>query len=423
MRILIHGINYAPELIGIGKYTGELAEWLAEHGHEVRVVTTPPYYPSWKIDKNYSGWRYRREMLRNVDVWRCPLFVPAKPSGLKRLLHLVSFTISSFPVMLLQALWRADMVIVIEPSFFCAPQALLTAWLSKSKTWLHIQDFEVEAFFGLGFSSLNFIKKLIVATEGWLMRRLDHVSSISSTMVNRVTRLKVPQSRISLFPNWVDTQYINPNSSVKSLRSEWSFSEEQKIVLYSGNMGKKQGLEMVLDAAAMLEKTHKDVSFIFVGEGVAKSELIEKAQKLNLENTLFKPLQPIEKLSSLLAMADIHLLIQKRGIADAVMPSKLTAILASGGHAVVTADEDTELGRLVLNNHGIATLVQPENTELFAKTITELLAMPEIKRGSNLVARTYAERYLDKEVILCSFEKELSDIVNNKNRLDRMRTT
>lgn len=95
MKILVYGINYSPELTGIGKYTGEMVEWLAAQGHEVRVITAPPYYPQWQVGENYSARRYKREE-GAATVWRCPLYVPKQPSTLKRLLHLGSFAVSSF---------------------------------------------------------------------------------------------------------------------------------------------------------------------------------------------------------------------------------------------------------------------------------------------------------------------------------------
>lgn len=95
MKILVYGINYSPELTGIGKYTGEMVEWMAQQGHDVRVITAPPYYPQWKVNGSYSSWRYRREE-GDALVWRCPLYVPEQPSTLKRLLHLGSFALSSF---------------------------------------------------------------------------------------------------------------------------------------------------------------------------------------------------------------------------------------------------------------------------------------------------------------------------------------
>ena len=178
MRILIHGINYAPERIGIGKYTGEMATWLAKCGHNVRIVTAPPYYPEWHVQGDYKAWWYKHERLTGVDVWRCPLWVPRSPSGSKRIIHLLSFALSSFPIMLLQILWRPDIVLAIEPPLFCTPQAWLAARLSGAKAWLHVQDFEVSAFFGLGFSSSGLLQKIIAFLERCLMQKFDHVSSI-----------------------------------------------------------------------------------------------------------------------------------------------------------------------------------------------------------------------------------------------------
>ncbi|RYF30619.1 MAG: colanic acid biosynthesis glycosyltransferase WcaI, partial [Cytophagaceae bacterium] len=97
MKILLHGINFAPELTGIGKYTGEMAAWLAARGHDVHVVTAPPYYPAWAVGAGYTGNTWRLETWNNVAVWRCPLWVPPRPGGAKRLLHLASFALSSLP--------------------------------------------------------------------------------------------------------------------------------------------------------------------------------------------------------------------------------------------------------------------------------------------------------------------------------------
>ena len=148
MKLLLYSLNYAPEPVGIGKYSGELAEWLAAQGHEVRVITAVPYFPQWRARDN----RYRREQRQGVSVLRCPLWVPRRPSGLTRLLHLASFAISSLPVLIGQWRWRPELVLTVAPAFFCAPGTLLLAKLcgSRTRSWLHIQDFELDAAFELG---------------------------------------------------------------------------------------------------------------------------------------------------------------------------------------------------------------------------------------------------------------------------------
>lgn len=419
MRVLIHGINYWPELTGIGKYTSEMAQWLARSGHEVRVVTAPPYYPSWVVERGYSTWQYRHEYLSRVSVWRCPLWVPKKPTAFKRLLHLASFAVTSFPFMMAQVFWKPDVVLTIEPPLFSSAQAWLTARLSGAKAWLHVQDFEVEAFFGLRFGSSAFLKRILCSMEAWVMRRFDHVSTISQAMLNRIIRLNVPQKRTSLLPNWVDTKRVRPKPLGRDLRAEWGFSPDQKIILYSGNMGRKQGLEVILDVASLLEKTHPETVFLLVGDGAAKNSLVEQAQKRRLNNVVYKPLQPSEDIPSLLAMADLHVVIQKRGAADAVMPSKLTGILAAGGHAVITADANTELGRLVTDNPGIAVLVEPENKEALRRAIIDTLSERASKQGSrfNAVARRYAEQHLATDIVLRAFENRLLELSGARQRI------
>src|SRR5262249_40405943 len=119
MKILLYSANFAPEPVGIGKYSGEMVNWLVANGHEVRVVAAPPYYPNWQLDKGYRWPLYRRQQLGGAVIWRAPLWVPRSPGGLKRILHLVSFAICSLPVILLQALWRPQLVMTVAPAFVC----------------------------------------------------------------------------------------------------------------------------------------------------------------------------------------------------------------------------------------------------------------------------------------------------------------
>ena len=407
MRILIHGINYAPERIGIGKYTAEMAGWLATRGHEVRVVTAPPYYPEWRRGEGYSVFQYKRELSADVRIWRCPLWVPRAPNGFKRIVHLLSFALSSFPVMLRQVFWRPDVVLTIEPPLFCAPHAWLAARLSGAKAWLHVQDLETAAFFGLGFARSGFLRKCVTSAESLIMRAFDHVSSISNTMVERIHSLGVERGRTSLFPNWVDVQQIHPDVDGRALKNAWGLAGSLKIILYSGNIGKKQGLELLIDSAADVAAARPDALFVIVGEGAAKADLVCMVEDKKLSNIIFKPLQSIEKLPSLLSMADVHLVIQKRGAADAVMPSKLTSILAAGGQAIITADEGTELGRLLREHPGIAVLVEPENREALSLAIMQTLDQRGTDGAVNRVARTYAETHLSTERVLRKFEDEL----------------
>lgn len=348
MKILVYGINYSPELTGIGKYTGEMVAWMAQEGHEVRVITAPPYYPQWKVGERYSAWRYRREE-GEATVWRCPLYVPKQPSTLKRLLHLGSFALSSFFPLMAQRRWKPDRIIGVVPTLFCTPGMRLLATLSGARTVLHIQDYEVDAMLGLGMAGKGkrgSVARLATAFERSALRNVDNVSTISRSMMNKAREKGVAAEKILFFPNWSEVarfQDVN-DADVTALRQQLGLPEGKKIVLYSGNIGEKQGLEKVIDAAERLRD--RPLIFAIVGQGGGKARLENMARERGLANIKFLPLQPYDALPALLKMGDCHLVVQKRGAADAVLPSKLTNILAVGGNAVITAEPHTELGQL-----------------------------------------------------------------------------
>ena len=408
MRLIIYGINYRPELTGIGKYSGEMAEWLVSRGHEVRVVTAPPYYPQWSVSGGYSAWRYRRERLSGVDVWRCPLWIPSSPSGLKRILHLASFAVSSFPVMLLQLSWRPNIILVIEPPLFCAPTSLIVSRFCRAHSWLHIQDFEVDAAFDLGVLSSPRLRRLVLKVESWLMSKFDRVSTISTQMINRLQTKSVPSEKQILFPNWVDIEHIYPIKSPSEFRGQLGISPSSIIFLYSGNMGEKQGLEVVIEAARRLAGS-RDIVFVMCGHGAAYRRLRDLAD--GLKNIHWLILQPLDKLNELLNMADVHLLPQRADAADLVMPSKLTGMLASGRPVLATAMEGTQIAE-VLESAGV--IVPPENLDLFVNAIVDLAGNTEQRQQLGENARAYAVNHLGRDAVLKRFEESLKDCIEEQ---------
>lgn len=402
MKVLIYGINYSPELTGIGKYSGEMARWLASQGHDVHVVTAPPYYPEWRVRQGFRGLRWRFEYDEGVRVLRCPLYVPSQPSSLTRLLHLLSFSLSSFLPLLLQFFWRPRLVVLVVPTLFCAPQAILLARLCGAKSVLHVQDYEVDAMFGLGLGKGRGLRRLALAMERFILRRFDRVSTISPGMVQRARDKGVDDIRLRLFPNWSEVSRFRGVRRSQAMLQRLSVPLGKKVILYAGNIGNKQGLETLVEVAAQLREC-RDLMFLLVGEGAGKAVLVESVQARGLENVVFAPLQSYDELPTLLASADVHLVIQKRGAADAVLPSKLTNILAVGGNAVITADPDTSLGQLCSDYPGIAVLVEPESVVALRTGIETALAMP----SPNEVAAGYAAGFLDKDAILARFLREL----------------
>ena len=402
MRILIYGLNFAPELTGIGKYTGEMAAWLADRGHEIKVVTAPPYYPQWQVQSGYSSLKYRSESIDGVWVCRCPLWVPHRPSGLKRLLHLKSFAVTSLlPLLWLALRRRPDVILMVEPTGFCIPGAWLAARIGGAALWLHVQDFELDAAFDLGILRGRPLRRGLLALERFWMRRFDRVSTISERMLERLAGKAVPPDRRILFPNWVDTQAIKPMAEVSALRPELGIPDATVVALYAGNLGAKQGLEILVQAAQRL-LGRKDLLFVICGEGGERQTLQTQAQGLG--NMRFLPLQPLPRLNTLLNLADIHLLPQRQDAEDLVMPSKLTGMLASGKPVIATTQPDSQVGKVV---SGCGILTRPGDAAEFAAAILRLADSPQERQVLGARARRFAETHLDKERILGSLETQL----------------
>ena len=411
LRVLIYGINFAPDLTGIGKYTGAMAAWLAAQRHDVRVVTAPPYYPDWKITDGYRGNGYRRETWCGVEVNRAPLWVPRRPSGVKRVLHHLSFAVASLPLLLRQILWRPDVVWMAAPSLACAPGALLVAKLTGAVSCLHLQDFEVDAAFELGLLKGRRVRTAALAVERVLLRGFDRVSSISASMGACLRRKGVETERLATLPNWADVEILKASSAPNRFRAELGIPQETVVALYAGSLGQKQGFETLIDAARSLQN-EPGICFVFCGQGAGRATLMQATA--GLPNVRWMRLQPVERLPDLMHFADIHLLPQRRGVADLVLPSKLTNMLASGRPVVCTAERGTDLARWI---EGCGLVVPPEDAPALAAGLKLLADSEERRREMGQVARRRAESLLSKVTILGAYFDSLQMQVVERARV------
>lgn len=410
MKIIIYSLNFSPELVGIGKYTGEMVERLAQNPHnQVYVITTPPYYPDWSVQPPYISYWYQKQCINNnLFIIRCPLWVPKKPNGLKRIFHLLTFTFSSFfSIIGLSIQKRPDVIFVVEPTLFILPTTLLASYLANAKTWLHIQDFEVEAGFNMGMLKGKFLQTMILNLETWLMQRFNRVSTISKTMMQRLKKRNIDQNKQIFFPNWVNNNIIKPIQYRSCYRDYLNITNDMIVVLYSGNLGHKQGIEIIIEAARKLKENHK-IIFVICGKGSEKKYL--EQMTINLNNVKFLDLQPLEKLNELLGMADIHILPQKVEVSGLVMPSKLTGMLSSGRVIIATAFPDTELAEII-SQCGLVT--QPGDIDALVQAILQLTEDKKLRQRLGNKARLYSETYYSHETILDNFEKQVNRLLNS----------
>jgi len=411
-RILLIGCNFAPEPTGIGKYSGEMIEWLVRRGYDCTVLTSYPYYPQWKIQHPYSSnwlW-YKKEkmysnLLGNCTVFRVPTYIPSNPTGLKRMMLELSFFNAAF-YQLLRVLFhkRYDVVITVAPSFHSGILGVLYKKIRKAKHIYHIQDLQIEAAESLKMITSKTVLKLLYGIERYIFKNSDLISSISEGMVSRI-RAKTPK-KVFLFPNWSATDKFHPLKNREELKADFGYEPSDTLVLYSGAIGEKQGLESILHSAKKIGNNPK-VKFLICGTGPYKKKLEALAREMKLTNLNFFPLQPLEKFNAFLNMADIHLIIQKAQASDLVMPSKLTTILSVGGFSLTTANSDSSLYTLI-NKFDMGMVVQAENQEALNRGLEAAIRSErsDIVRSN---ARKYAEEYLDIDSIMHSFTQELID--------------
>jgi colanic acid biosynthesis glycosyl transferase WcaI len=285
------------------------------------------------------------------------------------------------------------------------------ARLCGARAWLHVQDYEVDAAFELGLLRGRLLKRMVGAAERWLMRRFDRVSTISSRMLDLARRKGVDEDSLVLFPNWIDlgatramdgTRPGRVTDSLLDYRSLLNIPQDALVAMYAGNLGGKQGLSTLADVARILRR-HPDIYFVFCGEGPQREDLQRRCG--TLQHVRFLPLQPADRIGELLASADVHLLPQRAGAADLVMPSKLTGMLASGRPVICGAAPGTELAAVVA---GCGIVVPPENARAMARALLNLGHQREQRLALGLAAWRYAQANLDKDTVLTRFEQHLS---------------
>jgi colanic acid biosynthesis glycosyl transferase WcaI len=397
-RVLIVGINYAPEPVGIGPYTQGLAEALVEAGAEVQALVAKPYYPQWRTYPAYAGGGWQHAEEHGVKLVRCPIYVPAEPSGLKRIIHLASFALSALPFALSAALRpkaeRPELVVVLAPALLSLVTAWLAAKLAGARLWIHVQDFEVEAALATGLMDEGGLPaRLARWLEGRLLRLGDKVSTISPQMCAKLRDKGIAASRVFEMRNWSDARFASDPAGAEAIRAEWALGT-RKIALYSGNIARKQGIEILVEAARLL-RHRADIMFVICGEGPNRAELERLAA--GLANVQLHDLQPAERMGAMLTLADLHLLPQIAGAADLVLPSKLTNMLASGRPVVATTEPGTGLYAEV---DGCGALSPPGDATALAEAIAQLADDPDRRRQLGAAARERAAERWSKDAII-----------------------
>lgn len=320
-RILLTGINYWPEETGIAPYTTGLAEHLASLGANITILSGMPYYPGWKVPSEYSGQFSMVESRNGVTIKRFRQYVPTSQSAFKRAATELSFMTN---VLRLARLQKPDAILGVIPSVCGGAMAALAAKRFHVPYGVLVQDLSGQAALQTGIQGGARVAKLTSALEGQILRGAASVAIIAEGFQRHVLEMGVSADRIHRVRNW--THIDPPRSSVAATRARLGIPQDAWVAMHAGNMGLKQGLENVVEAARLAKESSDPTIFVFVGDGNQRTFLQEQAAEL--DNVVFFPPQPEDEFADVLACANVLLVNQKPEVVDMCLPGKLTSYLA-----------------------------------------------------------------------------------------------
>lgn len=412
MKIILWGINYRPESTGIAPYNAELAEYLAGQDCDVTVVTGFAYYPVWQKAAEDRRRLFRREEINGVTVHRCAQYVPAKVTTGRRILHELSFGLMS----LLRVLFlpRADIYLVVSPPLCLGFFAWIATRLKGSRYIFHVQDLQPGAAVQLGMVKGRGFIRLLFALEQFAYTRAAAVSGISEGMMAEFQRKGVRARRRIHFPNWLRGG-LPPAAEPGVFRRRYGIPSDHLLAVYSGNLGRKQGIEVLIDAAEALSSRvpNAPVTLLIAGAGAEREVLEQRVAALRSPHLRLLPLLSDEDYAAMLVDADLGLITQATGTGQYFFPSKLLSLLQARLPVLTVADVDSELARAAIEG-GFGLNIAPGQANEFATALLRLAvdskALRQLAENTNWVQRFHPD------VVLPQFARELERIVSGTTR-------
>lgn len=346
LRVTILGLNYAPEPTGNAPYTASLAAGLAAAGHTVHVVTGYPHYPEWRLKEGYCGWA-RSELLNGIRVTRLRHYVPRSPGTLSRM-HMEL----SFGLRLIFTRWhKPDVVLVVSPALFSSALAMLRVRLHPRRpaVGIWVQDLYSRGVVETGTGG-RVIGRLVAHIEAQILRSADGVAAIHDRFREHIAgTMGVPWANVKVIRNWTHLP-ASPKSGMDEMRSLLGWSHEDVIVLHAGNMGKKQGLKNVVEAARLADARGSRVRFVLMGDGNQRQDLEQLSSGIK-RISFIDPL-PGSDFQLALAAADFLLVNELPEITDMAVPSKLTSYFNAGLPVIAATDSGSVTADEIANSGG-----------------------------------------------------------------------
>lgn len=404
-RILVLGTNYYPEPIGIPRYTTEMAEDMADNGYRVTVVAAAPLYPTWKRQPGYRYRWYSRERRNGVTIWRVPTYVPRDLGFVQRTIYELGFFFFSLPIVIATLVAGKDALVVTAPPLAVCMQLLLPA--GRTRKAVIVKDLQVDIAENMQIVRSRMALNLLYWIERRVLNRAQLITAVSRGMLQKIAGKGLRQPTLSFFPDWVDTARLDraETSAVTRMRRTLNLPEGKIVVGYSGNLARKQGIELLVEMAERF-RHRGDVQFLICGDGPAKPGLAAMVKNLGLSNVTLAPLQPEPDLPALLSAIDVHVVTQRDEVSDLVMPGKMFNIMACGGAQVITAPDGSAIDQVIAQS-GAGFRVRREDKDGLEAAILKLCDAAQLRGEMGQKGRDYILAHMTKRDILDKFYADL----------------
>ncbi len=395
MKILVSSINFYPDHSGIALYSTDLPVFFAEHGHEVTMVTGFSYYPKWRKLPNDNGKLFASEVYKRVRLLRGYLYVPEKVSTIRRMLHELSFVM--FAAFNFIRAGRQDCVVIISPPLLLGLVGVLFKWLWKSRLVFHIQDLQPDAALSLGMVKKGLLIRILFRIEKFIYAHSDHVATITEGMRKRLLQKAVPPEKLGLYYNWINVADASIPRETGKFRSQYAVIKDKWIVAYAGNIGIKQGVDVLVTLAGVMQ-AFDDIHFVIAGDGADKERLQKLAAEKNLSNLTFLPFLSQPDYFDLLQDIQLSFIAQRKGTGDVFFPSKLLGIMAMSKPVLISADNESELSSFVRKYNSGLTVDAGDIDDLVA-SVRRLYEDSGLLKALGGNARKAVDQF-DREVVL-----------------------
>ncbi len=343
------------------------AKELTKHGFSVEVVTGFPNYPGGKVYEGYKIRLIQRDVIDGVRVNRLPLFPAHDSSVLKRIFNYVSFAASSLFYCLFMAK-RADVIYAYHPPLTIGVVAVITRFFRRIPVVYDIQDMWPDTLRSTGMLSNEKILSFIGWVASWVYKRVDQLVVLSPGFKQLLIERGVPERKIEVIPNWCDEKALTETQPLQ----DSLFSNDGRLrVVFAGNMGKAQALDIVIESAEELQQQKVNVVFYMIGGGVDVDRLKGLATDKELANIVFLPQVAMTMIGAYLKQADILLVhLKKDPLFKITIPSKTQAYLSIGKPILMGVEGDAAD---IINNANAGIVFEPENSGALTKAILCLL--------------------------------------------------